>query len=250
MYQVFLADDEVWERKGMAKIIGEMGLPLQVSGEAEDGEAAWEGICNKRPDILLADIRMPGLTGLELVHKMRQEGLVAKTVFISGYAEFAYAKQALRMGVSDYLLKPVEEEELKEVLEGLILELDGEREAAQSLDRGNAKNAESPSILQQAIREIQEGCCGNITLKELADKYYISDSRLSVQLKEQLGMSFPNYLASLRMKKAQELMKDEALSLEVIAKSVGYKDYFYFNKVFKKVVGLSPSRFRKNLVQE
>ncbi len=63
-------------------------------------------------------------------------------------------------------------------------------------------------------------------------------------------MSFPNYLASLRMKKAQELMKDEALSLEVIAKSVGYKDYFYFNKVFKKVVGLSPSRFRKNLVQE
>ncbi len=67
MYQVFLADDEVWERKGMAKIIGEMGLPLQVSGEAEDGEAAWEGICNKRPDILLADIRMPGLTGLEQI---------------------------------------------------------------------------------------------------------------------------------------------------------------------------------------
>lgn len=199
MYQVFLADDEIWERKGMAKLIQEMGLPLQVSGEAEDGVAAWEEIQKKRPDILLADIRMPGLTGLELVHQMRREGLLAKVVFISGYAEFAYARQALRMGVSDYLLKPVEEEELKEALEELILELDGEQESSQSLGKEMAGSGTSPSIIQQVIQEIQDGCCGNITLKELADRYYISDSRLSVQLKEQLGMSFPNYLASLRI---------------------------------------------------
>ena len=95
--------------------------------------------------------------------------------------------------------------------------------------------------------EIQKDCCEDITLKGLAEKYYISDSRLSVLLKERLGMSFPNYLASIRIKKAQELMKDERLSLEAIAKMVGFKDYFYFSKVFKKTEGISPGRFRKKI---
>ena len=260
MYRIFLADDEVWERKGMKKIIGDMGLPLLVDGEAEDGIAAWEGLKEKEPDILLADIRMPGLTGLELVERMRREGIQAKVVFISGYAEFAYAKKALKMGVSDYLLKPVEEEELKEALEELIRQLDGEREALAEgesrgspedspADKGSAASGKGghPSAIRQIIQEIQDGCCGDMTLKALADKYYISDSRLSVQLKEQLGMSFPNYLASLRIQKAKGLMADSSLSLEMIAKKVGFKDYFYFNKVFKKVEGVSPSKFRKGI---
>ncbi|MEY8517761.1 response regulator [Lachnospiraceae bacterium 29-84] len=238
MYQVFLADDEVWERKGMKKIIQEMGLPLTVSGEAEDGIAAWEGMKKTRADILLADIRMPGLTGLELARRMQQEGMEAKVIFISGYAEFAYAKQALKMGVSDYLLKPVEEEELREALEELIRQLDGEKEEV-------AKKGRDVSILQQIVQEIQDGCCGDITLKALADKYYISGSRLSVLLKDELGMSFPNYLASIRIQKAKEWMEDETLSLEAIAKMVGFKDYFYFNKVFRKVEGVAPSKFRK-----
>lgn len=238
MYRVFLADDEGWERRGMKKIIQEMGLPLSVDGEAEDGASAWEGLKRKNPDILLADIRMPGLTGLELVQQMRKEEMRTKVIFISGYADFTYAKQALRMGVSDYLLKPVEEEELREALEELIRQIDGEREMEKE-DRS--------SMIRQIIQEIEENCCGNITLKALAEKYYISDSRLSVQLKEQLGMSFPNYLASVRIRKAREFMEDETLSLETIAKRVGFKDYFYFNKVFKKIEGVSPSKYRKGL---
>lgn len=245
MYRVFLADDEIWERKGMKKIIEDMGLLLLVDGEAEDGIAAWEGIKAKRPDILLADIRMPGLTGLELVERMRREGIGTKVVFISGYAEFAYAKKALRMGVADYLLKPVEEEELREVLEALVLELDGERERETGGNMGSHGQGGHSSVVQDVIRDIQEGYCGDITLKALADKYYISDSWLSVQLKERLGMSFPNYLASMRIQRAKELMGDEGLSLEMIAKEVGFKDYFYFNKVFKKVEGMAPSKFRK-----
>ncbi len=228
MYRIFLADDEIWEMKGMKKIIQQMGLPLQVIGEAEDGISAWEGLKQKKPDILLADIRMPGYNGLELVQRIRQEGLETKIIFISGYAEFSYAQKALRMGVSDYLIKPVEEEELKEVLEELISELDGGRKEEPEGDQGKY-----PSVLQEIMQEIQSNYCGDITLKSLADKYYMSDSRLSVLLKEKLGMSFPNYLASLRVQKAQELMRDEKLSLEVIAKMVGFKDYFYFNKVFK-----------------
>lgn len=244
MYRIFLADDEVWEMKGMKKIIQQMGLPLLVDGEAEDGIAAWEGLRQKHPDILLADIRMPGFTGLELVQKMRQEGMNTKVIFISGYAEFSYAQKALRMGVSEYLIKPVEEEELREILEELVRELEGERQEQEAPQAKKGKNVKS-SVIQNIIQEIENCYSGNITLKSLADKYYISDSRLSVQLKEQLGMSFPNYLASLRIQKAKELMEDENLSLEAVAKMVGFKDYFYFNKVFKKMEGISPSKFRK-----
>lgn len=244
MYRIFLADDEVWEMKGMKKIIQQMGLPLLVDGEADDGIAAWEGLRQKHPDILLADIRMPGFTGLELVQKMRQEGMNTKVIFISGYAEFSYAQKALRMGVSEYLIKPVEEEELREILEELVRELEGERQEQEAPQAKKDKNVKS-SVIQNIIQEIENCYSGNITLKSLADKYYISDSRLSVQLKEQLGMSFPNYLASLRIQKAKELMEDENLSLEAVAKMVGFKDYFYFNKVFKKMEGISPSKFRK-----
>ncbi len=244
MYRIFLADDEVWEMKGMKKIIQQMGLPLLVDGEAEDGIAAWEGLRQKHPDILLADIRMPGFTGLELVQKMRQEGMNTKVIFISGYAEFSYAQKALRMGVSEYLIKPVEEEELREILEELVRELEGERQEQEAPQAKKDKNVKS-SVIQNIIQEIENCYSGNITLKSLADKYYISDSRLSVQLKEQLGMSFPNYLASLRIQKAKELMEDENLSLEAVAKMVGFKDYFYFNKVFKKMEGISPSKFCK-----
>lgn len=168
-----------------------------------------------------------------------------KVVFVSGYAEFSYAQKALRMGVSDYLLKPVEEEELKEALEELMKELDGERESREEEFQGTEENF--PFVIQNIIQEIQENFCGELTLKSLADKYYISDSRLSVQLKEQLDMSFPNYLASLRIQKAKELMRARGLSLETIAKMVGFKDYFYFNKVFKKMEGVSPSKFRSKL---
>ncbi len=120
MYRVFLADDEVWEMKAMKKIIQQMELPILVDGEAEDGISAWKELLEKKPDILLTDIRMPGLTGLELVKKIRQEEMNIKVVFISGFADFFYAQKALRMGVSDYLLKPVEEEELREILEELM----------------------------------------------------------------------------------------------------------------------------------
>ncbi len=246
MYRVFLADDEVWEMKAMKKIIQQMELPILVDGEAEDGISAWKELLEKKPDILLTDIRMPGLTGLELVKKIRQEEMNIKVVFISGFADFFYVQKALRMGVSDYLLKPVEEEELREILEELMNELDGEQEM-RAESRGTEETQNHPSVIETIIQEIEDSFCGELTLKLLADKYYISDSRLSVQLKEHLGMSFPNYLASLRIQKAKELMRDRGLSLETIAKMVGFKDYFYFNKVFKKMEGVSPSKFRSKI---
>ena len=112
MYKVFLADDEIWETIGLKKLLEKSGLPVQVIGEAENGIVALEQIEKKKPDILITDIRMPGLNGLELSEKIRKRRIPLEIIVLSGYAEFEYAKKAIQWGVRDYLLKPVEQEDL------------------------------------------------------------------------------------------------------------------------------------------
>lgn len=246
MYKIFLADDEIWETIGLKKLIEKSGLPVQVVGEAENGIVALEQIEKKRPDILISDIRMPGLNGLELSQKMKEKNLDVPIILLSGYAEFEYARTALRWGVKEYLLKPVEQEVLNETLGKMI---EG-REAMVKLQEEQVleqETTENGVMMKRILREIQQSYTEDITLNNLAEKYSISESRLSTRLKENLGMSFSKYLASQRIQLAKELLTDDRLSVEQIAQMVGYRDYFYFIRVFKKVTGVTPSVYRRNL---
>ena len=240
MYTIFLADDEIWVSMGLKKMIGRSGAAFQVIGEASDGVTAFDEIRRLRPDLLLADIRMPGLNGIELLKKIRENGLDTRVVLVSGYAEFSYAQEAVRLGASDYLLKPVEEEELRNVLRKIDEELGGA-----GADGGDAELP--PTVLDRVIREIQERYTENISLSGLAEKYHLSPARLSGLLKNRLGLTFSEYLSAKRIQYAKELMRDESLSTAAIAEMCGYNDYFYFTKVFKKVAGMSPGKYRAKL---
>lgn len=116
MYRVVIADDEVWIGFGIKKLIHKSGQPFTVIGEASNGIQAYEMVKKEHPDILITDIRMPGLNGLELIKKLREEKNSVCVVFISGYAEFEYAREAISLGAYDYLLKPIEEENLYAIL--------------------------------------------------------------------------------------------------------------------------------------
>lgn len=240
MSTVFIADDEMWITIGLKKLIEKSGQPFTVVGEANNGVAALEELEKKRPDILFTDIRMPGYNGLELLEKLKEKGLDMKVIFVTGYADFEYAQTAIRLGAFDYLLKPIDEEKLGEVLERL-LESEGEQ--------GDSESEVPFTTVQCIIQEIRERYAEPITLTDLAKKYGISISHLSGLLKEELQLSFSEYVASKRIQKAKELLADERLSIEEIAEQVGYSDYFYFTKVFKKNTGISPSKYRKNLLQ-
>lgn len=243
MYKIFLADDEIWVIMGLKKLIEKVGAPFQVVGEASNGVMALEEIEKKKPDVLITDIRMPGMDGLELMKEIRKKKLDTKVVLVSGYAEFDYAQKAIRMGAVDYLLKPVEAETFAKVLENL----------EKMLDECGGKQEEQPeeilypSALENIVEEIQARYNENITLTGFSEKHNISVGHLSNLLKERLGMSFSEYITAKRVQKAKELLADERLSVEKVANEVGYKDYFYFTKVFKKAVGISPSKYRKNL---
>lgn len=243
MYKIFLADDEIWVIMGLKKLIEKIGAPFQVVGEASNGVMALEEIEKKKPDVLITDIRMPGMDGLELMKEIRKKKLDTKVVLVSGYAEFDYAQKAIRMGAVDYLMKPVEAETFAKVLENLEKMLD-ERGGKQEEQPEEILN---PSALENIVEEIQSRYNENITLTGFSEKHNISAGHLSNLLKERLGMSFSEYITAKRVQKAKELLADERLSVEKVANEVGYKDYFYFTKVFKKAVGISPSKYRKNL---
>lgn len=241
MYSVYIADDEMWVIVGLKKRIEKTGLPFQVVGEANNGVMALEEIEKKKPDILFTDIRMPGYNGLELLELLRKKELDTKVVLISGYAEFEYAQSAIRNGAYDYLLKPIDQDKLQTVLERILG--DG------STESGNVQELVAPSTIRKIMDEIKEHYIENITLTGLAEKYSISVSYLSELLKEYLQLSFSEYISSKRIQKAKELLADDSLSIEQIAEQTGYNDYFYFTKVFKKNTGISPSKYRKNLLE-
>ena len=243
MQKVFIVDDEMWIIIGLKKLIEKSNLPFQVIGEANNGVSALEEIEEKKPDIVFTDIRMPGYDGLELIRRIKEKNLDMKVVFISGYADFEYARTAIRLGAFDYLLKPIEQDKLNEVLQALLASTG---ETQESL--GDEQEEVNPTVVKQIIAEMKQNYTTNITLTYLSKKYGISISYLSSLIKEELQLSFSEYIASKRVRKAKELLADEKLSIEEIAEQVGYSDYFYFTKVFKKVAGISPSKYRKNVL--
>lgn len=120
MYKVLLVDDEVFVRKGLRNLIDWEALGYSVAGEAENGEEALAAITETDPDLVITDIRMPVLDGLELIRCVKEEGKRNPTfIIVSGYHDFKYAQQALRYGVHDYVLKPIDEVELENTLQKL-----------------------------------------------------------------------------------------------------------------------------------
>ena len=240
MLNVYIADDEVWIILGLKKLLEKINVDSWVVGTANNGLTAKEEIGLFKPDVVFTDIRMPGLSGLELLKAIPEVSPDSKVIIITGFAEFAYAKEALQHHAYDYLLKPIKEEELERVMLSIVNgseETTDEKEATPISDR----------MIDNVVQDIREHYTEELSLTSLATKYNISMGRLSMMIKEQLQVNFSDYIASLRIQRAKELLRDDGYSIQEIAEIVGYNDYFYFTKVFKKVEGISPSKYRKSM---
>ncbi|MCR5735597.1 MAG: response regulator [Lachnospiraceae bacterium] len=240
MLNVYIADDEVWIILGIKKMLEKIDVDSYVVGTANNGLTAKEEIGLFKPDVVFTDIRMPGLSGLDLLQAIPEVSPDSKVVIITGFAEFAYAREAVHNHAYDYLLKPVKEEDLARVMTS-IMESFGETNDEES------KPPVSDKMIDNVISDIREHYTEDISLTSLAAKYNISTGHLSNMIKEHLQVNFSDYIASLRIQRAKELLRDDGYSIQEIAEIVGYNDYFYFTKVFKKIEGISPSKYRKNI---
>ena len=244
MINVYIADDEVWIILGLKKLLEKLKIDARVVGTANNGLTAKEEIARFKPDVVFADIRMPGLSGLELLQEIPDVSPDSKVVIISGYAEFAYAQEAVQHHAYDYLLKPIKEEELSRVMTALLNDLS--EEGTENED-GEGAYVIDNKLIDNVISDIREHYMEDISLTSLSSKYSISMGNLSKMIKENLKVNFSDYIASLRIQRAKELLRDDSMSIQEIAEIVGYNDYFYFTKVFKKIEGISPSKYRKSI---
>ncbi len=233
-----------------------------VVGSAQDGLGALGLIQEKKPDLVLTDIRLPGKSGLQIIEEISQLSLEIQPewIIISGYDEFEYARTALRLGVRNYLLKPLDDDELAATIQKIRSDWETRRER-EHLEAALRENHQSTLMLfqeyhlnqdqeshlryvSQAVTHIHDCYQRDLTVEDAAQKLRISSGYLSRIFKQETGYSFTEYLMYYRIKRAVELLKDPDLRIYEVADLVGYADQRYFSQIFKRLVGMTPREFK------
>lgn len=243
-YRVVVAEDEYLILNNIVKKITELDLGFEVIDRVQDGKAALEIVKEKVPDLLMTDIRMPLMDGLELLENVAVDYPYIKKIVISGYDEFEYAQQALRVGVVDYLLKPVKMGELAMALNKIRIELEEEYELLYDLSPDGGDDSVE-RVIELVEVYIRENFMEDINVNMIAQKFNYNVSYLSKVFTKYIGENPSSYLIRLRINKARQLLlNDQKLTVKEIGEIVGYPEPAYFSRIFKKYTGHSPSKFR------
>lgn len=259
MKKIFLVEDEQGVRKMMRDTVDWASAGVVFAGEAGDGESALPMIYETRPDILITDIRMPFMDGLALAENVRREFPDTRVIIVSGYDDFKYAQQAIRLGVDDYILKPVTPEKLLRAIADVLRKKTSPRGA--QTDRplssivpsaANAETVEREIVADKAARVVslaKDYIAANFTnadlsLGDAARHAKVSPNYLSTLFTKETGETFSEYLNKTRVKLAMTLLKSTPLPAAEIALRTGYNDQQYFFRIFKKVIGITPKEYR------
>lgn len=240
IYSILIVEDEYLVRQGICSLIDFEKFQIGKVAEAEDGRKAWELFQAQPFDIVLTDINMPKMNGIQLAQLIKEEQPNCHLVFLTGYDEFDYALSALKLGADDYLLKPFSKADVEEILTKIQTKLAQDTKIEQ-LEEYLVQ--EEVSDLQEQIRSQLSNC--DFSLKQLADQLGFSPNYLSVLIKKDVGLNFQDYLNQERMKQAKYLLLTTDLKIYEIAEKVGFWDMNYFSQRFKQTVGVTPRQFRK-----
>ena len=240
---VLLVDDEIMIREGFKRLFDWEAHGCQVVGEAADGMEALGKIDSLRPDIVIMDINIPILNGLKVIQTARIKHPQMAFVIVSGYDDFAYCQQALRMQITDYMLKPVNYEEFGTCIDNLKISLFRQQTALEP-----EKQEQRP--IAGLTRYVQEHLAEEISLSVLAEQFHLSSQYISQLFKSEIGVNFLAYLTNVRMEQAKKLLLSSDLPIAEVAERSGYGDYRVFTKVFKKSEGITPSQYRREFLAE
>ena len=242
--RVLLVDDEIMIREGFKQLFDWQAHDCEVVGEAGDGMEALTQIDTLRPDIVIMDINIPIMNGLKVIQLSRIKHPNTAFVIVSGYDDFSYCREALRLQITDYILKPVNYEEFGTCIDNLKISL---------FERRVSSAAEPEKQEERAItgitRYLQEHLAEEISLSVLAEQFNLNPQYISQLFKSEIGVNFLVYLTNIRMEKAKKLLLSTALSIAEVAEQSGYGDYRVFTKVFKKSEGITPSQYRRDFLE-
>ncbi len=245
-YRVFVVEDENLIAKNIAKNIEAENPAFKVTGIFSNGEDALAAIREQPPEVVFTDISMPVMGGLELAAAIHESFGHVKCVIITGYADFEYVKEALHQDVEDYLLKPVNKEELAGVLKKLELSF-----TDISDPHAHKKEEErdlSPEAIVTLVKDyVKKNYAQELDLNTISQNLGFSSSYLT-KIFNKIEKTTPSkYIRNYRMQVAKQLLADKDASVAKVAALVGYNDPFHFSKSFKQTFGISPTEYKDNL---
>ena len=245
MYRVVLIDDERLIVEGLSRVVKWADYGCEVAATAEDAAIGAETIRKIQPDILFTDIRMPGQDGLTMLAGLRSEFPDMQVTVLTGYRDFSYAQEAIRLGVTRFLLKPSKMDEINEALSAMTEHLKKKRPDAEEESQEN--NRAGSFLVKQAVAYMEAHYAEKLTLQEVADACYVSQWHLSKLLNRFTEQSFYDILNSQRVEAAKKLLADPSLRIGDIGEMVGYADPAHFARIFKKTTGMSANEYRNSL---
>ena len=260
MIRLLIADDERMEREALADIVmrrfeHEVTVEMAENGrKAADTAVLWEA------DLILMDIEMPGMNGLDAARAVLEQRPECKVIFITAYSLFQYAHEAVHLGACDYLLKPVDPDELEASIRRAIRQIETERKLealapvqqeqepeapAAPQEEGGDESSQNALVMAHVRRYLEDNYMFDISLDSVGEILHISPAYLSAQFKKYQKMNFLDCLTELRINAAKELLNDPFRSSAEVASMVGYEDASYFARAFKKRTGVTPTQYRR-----
>ncbi|SHL75822.1 Helix-turn-helix domain-containing protein [Anaerocolumna jejuensis DSM 15929] len=243
MYKALIVDDE----KAVQIAIGKLGkwhtYHMDPPSLASNGKEGLYAMRELRPDIVFVDMQMPVMNGIEFLKSAKEEFPDAKYIVISGYDDFYYAQNSIKLGAIDYILKPIVEEELNTSIKKALHLLNPSMDFTKTEEEQSISAGEVAAIIKDYI---DKNYSQNLKLSYFSDKYYFSKEYLSKIFKANYEIGIYEYVLQVRMERAKELLLDESLKIQWISDRLGYTDSNYFSKAFRNYYGITPSQFRKN----
>lgn len=243
MLKVLIVEDEEMIRKGIVLTVDWAALDCVVVGEAANGVEALEAVERWDPSLIITDLKMPQMDGIELVQRLRENGNPVQVIILTAYDSFSYVQAALRLGAVDYLLKPFHDGDLEAAVNRVQQKLHlGQTNPDLLCD---VKLADKSKYVQEAMDYIRRNYQQpDISVGTIAQDLGISEGHLSHTFKKETDCTLLSYLTRYRIHKSMELLRDCRVKVYQVAQQVGYRDIAYFSNTFKKLVGCTPSEYQ------
>lgn len=265
MIRLLIADDEKLEREALAELVQRRFEREVVLEVAENGRKAADTAVLWGADLILMDIEMPGMSGLDAARAVLAQRPSCRVIFVTAYSLFQYAHEAVHLGACDYLLKPVDPDELEASVRRAMRQIETERkleelaaaqpeqteteeEAEDAPEEG--ENSQTALVMAHVRRYLEDNYMFDLSLDSVGEILHISPAYLSAQFKKYQKMNFLDCLTELRINAAKELLADPFRSSAEVASMVGYEDASYFARAFKKRTGMTPTQYRRQAGQK
>lgn len=244
MWKVMAADDESYIREALKKLISWEKMGCQLMEIASNGQELLDFMEEEHPDIVITDIRMPLVDGLEVCKYIAERCPETQVIILSAYSDFEYARTAFRYHACEYVLKVSGLEELPAAVEKAISnlkkyynDLDVEKESEDVKE-------EIENLYSKMKKYIEQNYCRKITLDELAEELHANRSYLSRLYKSKSGVNLFDDILKMRIERAKELIRKTDVKVYEVSEAVGFDDTGYFSRVFKKYTGVSPKEYK------